>query len=76
MGAALEIIIIPALLLLAVVVFGVIGDFSIGTTLAAAVVVFLLAFSLITLLRKEKEWEGPPEEHEEHEGRAARQGKA
>lgn len=56
MGAALEIVIIPTLLLLAIIVGGVVANFSIGTVLIAGVAAFLLLFGVIMLLRKEKEW--------------------
>lgn len=65
MGAALELMIIPVLVLLAILVLGVLADFSAPAVVAASVFGAILVFALVVLLRKEKEWEGPREHHED-----------
>ncbi|MCA9677899.1 MAG: hypothetical protein H6708_31615 [Kofleriaceae bacterium] len=59
MGVALEVIIIPTLLIVTVVILSVVADFTVMGVVVGSLVVTLLAFGVVTLLRKEREWEAP-----------------
>lgn len=66
MAIALELLIIPALLVLGVILFSLIADFSILTLVISAIVIVALFGAVIGLLRLERSLEGEREEHEEH----------
>lgn len=55
MAAALELLVIPALLLLVIIGSSLVMDFSIGTALAAGFAVAVLAGITIGLLKEEHE---------------------
>lgn len=57
MGSALELIVIPVLLMLAIIIIGVSAEFSIGAVIVGGLVVALIGGLVIGFLRSEKHLE-------------------
>ncbi len=68
MAAALEIIVIPVLVMIAIVILGVWADFSLSAVLLGAIIIALLLGASIGLLEFEKRLEEEEDEEEAKEG--------
>lgn len=74
MGAALEILIVPLLLLTVIVLLTVLSELHVGVILAGAVFLAILYFVIIRLLKAEHDEElqapvpGEQDEHRSHGG--------